>query len=66
MLSIESTTNRFDGVLPDPEALPTDLQEFANRLVFSLDSWRREGLQVVWLEVPIAKPELIPLAVDAD
>jgi len=65
MLPIESTTNRFDGVLPDPEALPVDPQEFADRLNFSLGNWRREGLQVIWLEVPIARSELIPIAVDA-
>jgi len=65
MQLLESTTNRFDGVLPDPQALPIDLREFTDHLNHSLDSWRGEGLQVVWLEVPIARSALIPIAVDA-
>ncbi|MBN1936915.1 MAG: NUDIX domain-containing protein [Anaerolineae bacterium] len=60
-----STTNDFDGVVIDPQQLPATTDEFRERLLYSLDVWRGEGHQVVWLQVPIARSALIPAAVEA-
>ena len=65
MKPIAATTNPFGGVLPDPEALDADPAAFAAALGVSLEVWKQEGFKLVWLEVPISKAALIPLAVDS-
>ncbi len=65
MEPIESTTNPFGGVLPRPEALSPDPREFEQQLQHSLKAWKEQDFRVVWLEVPIAKSRLIPVAVEA-
>ncbi len=62
---IESTTNPFRGIVARPEALPNDPQEFRQRLRYSLQQWGEQDFLTVWLQVPIAKSALIPVAVDA-
>jgi 8-oxo-dGTP pyrophosphatase MutT (NUDIX family) len=62
---LKSTTNAFAGVVTDPEGLPTLPEEFRHVLGQSLQVWRAEGLKVVWLEIPIGKSALIPVAVEA-
>ena len=64
MRAIDSTTNRFGGVLPRPEALKGDPDSFTEQLRHSLAAWKEEGYLLVWLEVPIAKSALIPVAVE--
>ena len=65
MESIESTTNPFGGVVPNPEVLTGDPVEFSKQLGHSLSAWRAEGFKVVWLEIPISKAALVPVAVEA-
>ena len=65
MKPIAATTNPFGGIIPKPEALEPDPATFAERLCVSLAAWKDEGYRVVWLEVPIAKAALIPVAVEA-
>ncbi|HJN87257.1 MAG TPA: NUDIX domain-containing protein [Dehalococcoidia bacterium] len=62
---IESKTNPFGGIVVQPEVLPDDPGEFRNRLSSSLGSWRSAGRLAVWLEVPIARAALVPVAVEA-
>ena len=54
------TTNPFNGVIIDPDGLPDDAETFNPLLAHSLDTWRGNGNLVAWLEVPIAKAQLIP------
>lgn len=65
MALLEATTNQFRGVVIKPETLPDDPDEFKMILRRSLDAWQSEGLLVIWLEVPIYRSALIPLAVEA-
>lgn len=65
MQAIESTTNAFGGVLPKPTALPEESEAFRRQLHHSLAVWKNEGFLVVWLEIPITKASLIPVAVEA-
>ncbi len=60
---LEHTTNPFNGIVISPDSLPTDDGAFSKRLAQSLKIWEKKGFQLVWLEVPIAKSELIPVAV---
>jgi 8-oxo-dGTP pyrophosphatase MutT (NUDIX family) len=62
---LEWTENRFGGAVVAPEALPPDAEAFAARLPGSLRFWAEQGLKLAWLEVPIAKTALIPVAVEA-
>jgi 8-oxo-dGTP pyrophosphatase MutT (NUDIX family) len=62
---LEWSENRFGGVTADPEALPFEVEAFEQRLPGSLQVWEDQGLKAVWLEIPIAKSALIPVAVEA-
>ena len=62
--ALEATTNPFGGKVTDPQALPSDPEDFRRRLRSSLDAWRAEEVPVVWLEIPIGKAALVPSAVD--
>ncbi len=52
----------FRGVTVDPAGLAEDPDTFGARLARSLDAWRDRGYRLVWLEVPIARADLIPVA----
>lgn len=65
MEPIEATSNPFGGVVVKPEALGPDPESFSQQLHHSLQVWREQGFRVAWLEVPIAKSRLIPVAVEA-
>ncbi len=62
---LESTVNPFRGAVINPERLPGDALEFRRRLSHSLAVWRSEGFLTVWLEAPVAKAALVPVAVEA-
>jgi 8-oxo-dGTP pyrophosphatase MutT (NUDIX family) len=47
-----------------PGDLPVDAAEFAQRLKVSLKQWTSDGIKAAWLEVPIGKSPLIPVAVN--
>ena len=61
---IESTTNPFGGIIPNPEALSVEPGEFGAHLDHSVEWWKQESYRVAWLEVPITKSQLIPVAVE--
>ena len=62
---IESTTNPFGGVIPVPSSLEEDPGRFRLGLADSLIEWKNQGHLAVWLEIPIGKSQLIPVAVEA-
>ncbi len=64
MRIIESTSNQFGGVIPTPDDLHPDPAMFDERLTASLAAWRESGYRLVWLEVPIEKSQLVPVAVE--
>ena len=65
MTLLEATVNQFRGVVVAPESLPADPAGFHSRLAQSLESWTTQGLLLVWLQVPLERAELIPVAVRA-
>ncbi len=65
MSALTATVNAFGGVVIDPTALPAGPALFRDALEEALAQWTGEGYQVVWLEVPIHRAALIPLAVEA-
>ena len=65
MEPLESTTSPFGGVIPVPDLLPQDSLVFRSQLAHSLEAWRAGGYKVVWLEVPLPRAALVPVAVEA-
>ena len=65
MESLVFSPNQFGGVVTDAEGLPEDPSEFRRLLRSSLDAWTSEGFKVVWLEIPLAKSALVPIAAEA-
>jgi len=61
---LKSTFNPFGGVVVDTHDLPGSPLEFQKRLQHSLERWKDEGYKLVWLEVSIAKSNLIPKCVE--
>lgn len=57
-----ASDDAFRGVTVDPAGLVEDPDAFGARLAFSLDAWKGLGYRLVWLEVPIARADLIPVA----
>src|ERR1700694_2151479 len=57
--------DQFGGAIVDPEQLPVDANEFSAALDSSLETWRSAGHRLVWLDVPLARAALIPVAVAA-
>jgi ADP-ribose pyrophosphatase YjhB (NUDIX family) len=62
---LEATTNRFGGKVVGPESLPSSAEELARELAESTSAWRSEGAPLVWLELPISRAALVPVAVAA-
>lgn len=44
--------------------LPVDAEAFSSHLRDALEEWTSQAFKVVWLEIPITKAHLIPLAVE--
>jgi 8-oxo-dGTP pyrophosphatase MutT (NUDIX family) len=65
LVKLKAQRNVFDGYTVDPEDLPEDPDRFIDLLVASIKTWQHEGGKLVWLEIPIAKVELIPAAIQA-
>jgi 8-oxo-dGTP pyrophosphatase MutT (NUDIX family) len=65
MKVVEASPNPFGGIVPAPDSLVGDPEEFRGQLRHSLGVWENEGYKVVWLEVPVSKAALVPVAVEA-
>jgi 8-oxo-dGTP pyrophosphatase MutT (NUDIX family) len=65
METLQFSRDQFGGVIVDSEHLPDDVAAFAAALAHSLETWQAEGFRLVWLDVPIARAALIPIAVAA-
>ena len=63
MEPLSATPNPFGGIVLEPDQLPDDPLEFAPRLKSSLKDWTEKGYKVVWLEIPLDRAGLVPVAV---
>ena len=62
MEPLGATANPFGGIVLEPDSLPADPSEFAPRLRRSLDDWTGAGYKLVWLEIPLERAGLVPVA----
>lgn len=65
MDAIEATPNPFGGIVVNPAALPDEARRFRRRLADAIDEWNEAGYKVAWLEIPLDKAELVPVAAEA-
>src|SRR5215471_86159 len=63
---LDHAPDQFGGIIVETERLPEDVDEFSERLSYSMDVWRKDGRRLVWLDVPRRLSELIPVATRAD
>jgi len=62
---LDFTLNPFQGAVVNPDGLPEHPEKFRALLGDSLNEWRSENYLTAWLEIPIVKAALVPVAVDA-
>ena len=65
MQILDHTVNQFNGVVLDSDKLPLEPEEFRSRLGLSLDVWRKNGNALIWVDLPIEKTALAPVATEA-
>ena len=54
--------DQFGGVIIDSANLPSEVADFSARLHHSLEAWRKDGFRLVWLDIPLDRSALVPLA----
>ena len=64
MQTLAYSPNQFGGVVADPHNLPSDPREFEKALRDSVDTWIADGYRLVWLELPLSRAALVPIAAD--
>jgi 8-oxo-dGTP pyrophosphatase MutT (NUDIX family) len=57
--------DQFGGVIVDSAGLPDDIADFTAQLHHSLEAWRVSGFRLVWLDVPLERSALVPVAAAA-
>ncbi len=62
---IQVTPNIFGGIEVCASSLPESPERFAPLLEQALNNWQEQNYKLVWLEVPIEKSPLNPIAVAA-
>ncbi len=65
MDALEGTPNPFGGIVVNPGGLPDDAGRFRRRLADAMDDWSDAGYKVAWLELPLSKSALVPVAAEA-
>ncbi|KAK1272784.1 Nudix hydrolase 8 [Acorus gramineus] len=55
--------DEYEGVVVDPERLPSNAISFASSIRLSLSYWKSKGRKGVWLKLPLDRSELVPIAV---
>jgi 8-oxo-dGTP pyrophosphatase MutT (NUDIX family) len=62
---LASSPDQFGGVILDSANLPDDVAQFTDQLHHSLEAWREAGFRLVWLDVPLERAALVPVAAAA-
>ena len=65
MPTLAYTVNQFRGAQIDREQLSHDPDEFRQQIEAAIDEWRAGELKLIWLEIPIEKARLIPVATES-
>jgi len=55
----------YDGLIIDPQTLPSSPEVFHEVLTTSLSNWREQKYRGIWLKLPIDKAHFVGYAVDS-
>ncbi|KAJ8638615.1 hypothetical protein MRB53_012882 [Persea americana] len=55
--------DEYDGVIIDPECLPSSTNAFVANLRTSLSYWKLKGKKGVWLKILLEQAHLVPMAI---
>ncbi|KAE7998626.1 hypothetical protein FH972_003152 [Carpinus fangiana] len=61
--SLEAWDDEYDGVIINPESLPSSANAFASALRASLSHWKLKGKKGVWLQILEEQSDLVPIAI---
>lgn len=64
MPTLVYSVNQFRGAQIDREQLSNDPEEFRYQIEEALQEWQAGELKLIWLEIPIEKARLIPIATE--
>ena len=62
---LDASPNPFRGMVINPQTLPESPEMFRRQLADSLNTWEKDACLLAWLEVPLERAALIPVAVEA-
>ncbi|CAK9321584.1 unnamed protein product [Citrullus colocynthis] len=62
---LDAVDDQYDGIVIDPNGLPSNPIVFSSNLRFSLSHWKKKGKKGVWLKLLVEQSELIPIALKA-
>ncbi|RME81825.1 MAG: NUDIX domain-containing protein, partial [Caldilineae bacterium] len=65
MTYFDARENEYGGIEVRGEALPSSPDRFCRDLGEALRAWEHAGYKVAWLQIPIARAALIPVAAEA-
>ncbi|OWM84462.1 nudix hydrolase 8-like isoform X2 [Punica granatum] len=60
---LDAREDEYDGIVIDPQGLPTSANAFASALKASLSNWKSKGNRGVWLKLLEEQADLIPIAI---
>lgn len=62
---LDAADDQYDGIVIDPNGLPSNPIVFSSNLRFSLSHWKKKGKKGVWLKLLVEQSELVPIAIKA-
>ncbi|KAL4527793.1 hypothetical protein Ndes2526B_g08539 [Nannochloris sp. 'desiccata'] len=63
--SLPGRRDMYDGLIIDPDTLPTGTTDFIDALASSVPAWQEAGFRGIWLKIPISRAHYVGHAVDA-
>lgn len=60
---LDAWDDEYDGVIIDPQSLPSTANAFASALRASLANWKIQGRKGIWLKILQQQADLVPIAI---
>ncbi|KAM7519492.1 hypothetical protein LguiB_018454 [Lonicera macranthoides] len=60
---LDGWDDEYNGIIIDPQSLPSIPNAFASSLRASLSNWKLKGKKGIWLKIPQEQAHLVPIAI---
>lgn len=60
---LDAWEDEYDGVVINPENLPSSANAFASALRASMSNWELKGKRGIWLKILLEQADLVPIAI---